>query len=101
MTPARPGTAAERDPARRHPAPDATPQDADHARERKATFRFTSEKGAQFLCKLDARPYKLCASPKTIRALKPRRHVFQVKARDRAGNVDPTPAVKRFRIKRR
>ena len=68
---------------------------------RKATFRFTSEKGAQFLCKLDARPYKLCTSPKTIKALKPRRHVFRVKARDRAGNVDPTPAVKRFRIKRR
>ncbi len=68
---------------------------------RKATFRFTSEKGAQFLCKLDARPYKLCASPKTIQALKPRRHVFRVKARDRAGNVDPTPAVKRFRTKRR
>jgi hypothetical protein len=27
--------------------------------------------------------------------------VFRVKARDRAGNVDATPAVKRFRIKKR
>ena len=68
---------------------------------RKATFRFTSEKGAQFLCKFDKRPYKLCNSTKTYKNLKRRKHVFRVKARDRAGNVDPTPKVKRFRIKRR
>jgi hypothetical protein len=68
---------------------------------RKVTFRFTSEKGAQFLCKLDRRSSKLCDSPKTYKKLRRGRHVFRVRARDRAGNVDPTPAVKRFRIRRR
>jgi hypothetical protein len=28
-------------------------------------------------------------------------HVFRVKARDRSGNLDATPAVKRFKIKQR
>jgi hypothetical protein len=28
------------------------------------------------------------------------KHVFRVNARDRAGNLDTTPAVKRFKIKR-
>jgi hypothetical protein len=68
---------------------------------RKVTFRFTSEKGAQFLCKLDRRSSKLCDSPKTYKKLRRGRHVFRVRARDRAGNVDPTPPVKRFRIRRR
>jgi hypothetical protein len=30
----------------------------------------------------------------------PGKHTFRVTARDRAGNVDATPAVKRFTIKR-
>ena len=38
---------------------------------------------------------------KTYKRLEPGRHVFRVKARDRAGNLDTTPAVKRFRIKKR
>ena len=69
---------------------------------RKATFSFASgEKGSKFLCKLDRKKYKPCTSPKTYKKLKPGKHVFRVKARDRAGNVDRTPLVKRFRIKRR
>jgi hypothetical protein len=80
---------------------------------RKATFRFASgepastlgfvfgEPGATFRCKLDRRRFRFCTSPKTYRKLALGRHVFRVKARDRAGNVDATPAVKRFRIRRR
>jgi hypothetical protein len=68
---------------------------------RKATFRFASgEAGSRFSCKLDKKAYKQCTSPKTYRKLKPGKHVFRVKARDRAGNVDRTPIIKRFRIKR-
>ena len=59
---------------------------------RKATFRFGSgEKGSRFACKLDRKQYKPCTSPKTYKKLKRGKHVFRVKARDRAGNVDRTP----------
>ena len=69
---------------------------------RTATFRFASgEPGSTFTCKLDAKRFRPCTSPKTYRKLKRGKHVFRVKARDRAGNVDATPAVKRFKIKRR
>jgi len=68
---------------------------------RKATFRFGSgEAGSRFACKLDRQRFKPCTSPKTYKKLKRGKHVFRVKARDRAGNVDATPMVKRFRIRR-
>ena len=69
---------------------------------RMATFRFASgEPGSTFACKLDTKRFRPCTSPKTYRKLEPGKHVFRVKARDRAGNLDATPAVKRFRIKKR
>ncbi len=68
---------------------------------RRATFRFASgEAGSRFQCKLDKQRYRACTSPKTYRRLTRGKHVFRVRARDRAGNVDRTPIVKRFRIKR-
>jgi hypothetical protein len=68
---------------------------------RRATFRFRSaEKGSRFACKLDRKRYRPCTSPKTYKNLKRGKHVFRVKARDRAGNVDKTPTVKRFKIRR-
>jgi hypothetical protein len=68
---------------------------------RKATFKFASgEAGSKFVCKLDKKQFKPCTSPKTYKKLKRGKHVFRVKARDRAGNVDRTPVVKRFKIKR-
>jgi hypothetical protein len=68
----------------------------------RATFRFrSSEPASRFRCKLDSRPFKACTSPKTYKKLKAGKHVFRVKARDQAGNVDATPTVKRFRITRR
>ena len=90
------------------PPPDVTPPRTrlraaliSHAK-RKATFRFASgEAGSKFLCKLDKKKYKRCTSPKTYKKLKRGKHVFRVKARDRAGNVDRTSMVKRFKIKRR
>jgi hypothetical protein len=68
----------------------------------KATFRFaSSEPGSKFLCKLDKKRFRRCTSPKTYRKLKAGTHAFRVKARDRAGNVDATPKVNRFEIKKR
>ena len=90
------------------PAPDVTAPPTSLRRaqidqaKRKATFRFASgEAGTRFSCKLDKQKRTPCTSPKTYRKLKPGRHVFRVAARDRAGNVDATPAVKRFRIEKR
>jgi hypothetical protein len=70
--------------------------------QRKATFRFASgEPGSTFSCKLDEKKFRPCTSPKTYKKLRPGNHVFRVRARDRAGNLDATPAVKRFKIKKR
>jgi len=65
----------------------------------RATFRFASnEKGSTFMCRLDRRPWRSCSSPKTYRGLKKGRHVFRVYARDKAGNRDASPALRRWRI---
>jgi hypothetical protein len=90
------------------PAPDVKPPATllrgakiDQAK-RKATFRFASgEQGSTFTCKLDQKKFKPCSSPKTYKKLAPGKHVFRVRARDRAGNVDRTPTVKGFKIKKR
>jgi hypothetical protein len=68
---------------------------------RRATFRFASTKPAsRFVCRLDARPWLPCRAPKTYTRLKPGVHVFRVRAIDSSGKLDPTPAVRRWRIKR-
>jgi hypothetical protein len=72
-------------------------------RDRTPTFKFTSdESGATFKCKLNQAPFfKSCTSPKTVKKLRYGTHVFKVKAKDKAGNVDPTPAKKVFKVVRR
>jgi hypothetical protein len=68
---------------------------------RTAKFRFvSSEAGSTFQCRIDRRRFRTCRSPKRYRRLKPGKHVFRVRAIDPAGNVDPTPAVRRFRVLR-
>lgn len=67
----------------------------------KSTVRFkfrSSEKGSSFRCKLDRGPYRVCKSPKRYKNLKPGKHVFKVRAVDRAGNIDPTAAKRKFKI---
>jgi hypothetical protein len=64
-----------------------------------AKFKFSStEAGSTFECKLDKKPFKPCASPKKYKKLKPGKHVFKVRAIDKAGNVDPTPAKRKFTV---
>jgi 6-phosphogluconolactonase (cycloisomerase 2 family) len=62
-------------------------------------IRFSSEPGARFECRLDGKPYRVCSSPKKLK-LKLGKHVFQVRAIDRAGNVDPTPARAKIKVRR-
>jgi hypothetical protein len=68
---------------------------------RRVAFRFSAgEPGSSFRCKLDAHPFRECASPRAYR-VKAGRHVFRVFAVDRAGNRDATPALFRFRLRLR
>jgi CSLREA domain-containing protein len=63
-----------------------------------AKFKFKSnEAGSTFQCKLDKGKFKNCRSPKTYKELKPGKHVFKVKATDKAGNVSK-PAKKKFTV---
>jgi len=64
-----------------------------------AKFRFTSnEPGSRFQCKLDKRKFKPCSSPKKYKKLSDGKHKFKVRAVDPSGNVDATPARKKFKI---
>ena len=66
-------------------------------------FKFRStERGSEFQCKPDWRKrWTNCRSPKSYSRLRPGRHSFQVRAIDRAGNVDRTPAKRIWRVARR
>jgi hypothetical protein len=60
-------------------------------------FKFSAnEVGVTFQCKIDNRPWQKCTSPYRFN-VKRGWHVFQVRATDAAGNVDPKPATFRFR----
>lgn len=65
----------------------------------KAEFRFAStEAQSSFQCRLDKKPWRGCANP-FKRTIKPGRHIFKVRAIDRFGNVDPSPARFGWRVK--
>ena len=67
--------------------------------DRTPTFRFSSdEPGSTFRCKVDKRKYHPCGSPLTTKRQTFDRHKLRVFAIDAAGNADPTPAKRRFRV---
>jgi len=67
-------------------------------REAAATFTFsgtdddTPPERLAFECSLDSITFSPCTSPQTYSNLAPPGHLFRVRAKDAAGNVDPTPA---------
>ena len=66
----------------------------------RAKFRFSSnEAGATFVCKVDRGLLRFCGR-KFSRRFGIGKHTVQVRARDLAGNIDRSPAVFRFRVKR-
>ncbi len=71
------------------------------SRRRTIAIRFASnESEATFRCRLDGRPFRYCSSPRRYR-VGLGRHVLKVLAVDAAGNRDRTPAIARFRVRRR
>lgn len=65
----------------------------------RAVFHFGSdEPRVAFLCQFDRKRYRDCGLRFT-RWFRVGRHVLRVRARDAADNVDPTPAVYRFRVR--
>jgi hypothetical protein len=62
-------------------------------------FKFGSdEQGSSFRCSLDGGKFKPCGSAKRFARQAPGPHKLRVVAVDPAGNVDPTPAIGRFRF---
>jgi PKD repeat protein len=64
-----------------------------------AAFRFaSSEAGSRFHCRVDDRAWSGCGAAASIGGLRDGPHRLLVRAVDRAGNVDPTPARRSWRI---
>src|SRR5918999_5014814 len=64
-----------------------------------ASFRFSSsEQGSSFDCALDGAGFAPCTTPTRYTGLARGEHEFRVRAIDRAGNVDPTPATYKWTI---
>jgi subtilisin family serine protease len=64
----------------------------------KVTFKFSSESGAKFECRLNAGSWAACSSPKAVTVAKGNQ-TFGVRARDAAGNADATPSQVTWRRK--
>jgi hypothetical protein len=84
-------------------APDTTITGGPKAktRSKKAIVDFaSSEGGSSFRCSLDGNPFETCTSPQELRVGRGK-HAFVVIAKDGAGNVDETPAVLKWTVKKK
>jgi hypothetical protein len=86
---------------------DATPPETtitggppDRAKGRSVSFIFTANEPATFQCSVDGSPFQPCSSPQTVTNPKGK-HVFEVRAIDAIGNIDPTPARDTWRKKKK
>ena len=77
------------------------PVEGTTVKQKDATFTFSSnEAGSTFECKLDSGPYSACSSPKRYTGLANGTHTFLVRAKDAAGNTDPTPESRNWTVRR-
>lgn len=99
--------AGNTDTERRSFAVDVTPPDtvinsgpSGTTTDRTPTFSFSAvpASGATFQCKVDSGSFVSCSSPRTTSTLSVGTHTFRVRARDAAGNLDPTPAIRSFKV---
>ena len=90
------------------PAPDTaapettiTKAPTDRTKKKLAVFEFaSSEPGSTFQCSFDGEAFGACNSPLTRKVSKGK-HTFQVRARDAAGNADPTEATDDWVVKKK
>jgi hypothetical protein len=74
-----------------------TPPAADNST--MVTFAFTSdEANVVFECSLDNATFKSCKSGDSFGPVRDGAHAFSVRAKDRAGNVDPSPAIYAWQV---
>jgi large repetitive protein len=60
-----------------------------------ASFSFSSaEAGSTFQCSRDGSAFASCTSPKSYSSLSQGSHTFRVRAIDKAGNIDASPATR-------
>ena len=67
---------------------------------RKATFVFAATEPVTFTCKVNKKKAKPCASPFKVKVKRHGKHKITITARDAVGNVDPTPAVFKWKYKK-
>ncbi len=60
----------------------------------------SNEPEVRFECRLDKASFATCESPRKLKRLRPGRHQFEVRAIDIAGNVDGTPAVAKWKVRK-
>jgi hypothetical protein len=70
-------------------APTITSEPDNPTNQTSASFSFTGESGATFLCSLDNADYGPCTSPHSYNGLGGGSHIFSVEAQDAAGNTSP------------
>jgi hypothetical protein len=63
-----------------------------------ASFTFSTNEASTFSCKLDSGSYASCTSPTSYSGLAAGGHTFRVRATDRAGNVDASPAARSWTV---
>lgn len=74
-----------------------SPPAADNSTE--VTFRFTSnEMNVSFECSLDNGPFMICRSGDLVTGIGDGAHAYAVRAKDRAGNVDASPAIHAWNV---
>jgi hypothetical protein len=87
--------------------PDTTAPDVvfDHApkaktNKRKVTFEFHASEVVTFVCTVDHKAPRTCTSPLKLKPRKRGKHTLTVGAVDPSGNVDPTPAIHTWKVRK-
>ena len=81
---------------------DSGPADGSITSNSTPTFTFSADETSTFECSFDSEPFAACSGPGATHtppvALADGPHTFEVRAKDQAGNLDPTPATRGFTV---